>query len=243
MADGAPEQAFEARERARWQRRLLPFLIGAISLMALFFFGSSFYQLDRFGQAISYPPDQRIERSLAAYERGHAVVTPRADAAARADDFEYLRWKTLVQLEQDTLDHRYAQVNATLLLRAWTRHLGFLTGMILALVGAIFILAKLREEETRLSGEGAGAKAALATTSPGIVLATLGTVLMVVTLTVNFEFTTTDRPVYLGADAGGAGALLPPPPLADEAARRAEEANLFGPPAQEGDNVQTPAAH
>jgi hypothetical protein len=242
MADGAPEQAFEARERARWQRRLLPFLIGAISLMALFFFASSFYQLDRFGQAISYPPDQRIERSLADYEHGHAAVASRAGTAARADDFEYLRWKTLVQLEQDTLDHRYAQVNATLLLRAWTRHLGFLTGMILALVGAIFILAKLREEETRLSGEGAGAKAALATTSPGIVLATLGTVLMVVTLTVNFEFTTTDRPVYLGAD-GGTAPLPPPPPLADEAARQAEETSLFGSPAQEGQNVQMPPSH
>ena len=77
-----------------------------------------------------------------------------------------MRWKTLLLLEEQTIEHRYAQVNATLMLRAWTRHLGFLTGMILAFVGAIFILSKLSESETRLSAEGGGAKGALATSSP-----------------------------------------------------------------------------
>ena len=62
-----------------------------------------------------------------------------------------------------------------------------------ALVGSIFILARLSESETRLSSEGGGAKLALATSSPGIVLAVLGTILMVVTLTIDFTFTSLGR--------------------------------------------------
>ena len=215
---GSPAEVRESRALARWQQRLLPFLVVAISLMAIFFFVSTLLQLGRLGEAVAYKPDLRVDQSLAAYEQ---------KAGPEARDQDYLHWKTLVLLEESAIQHRYAQVSATLMLRAWTRHLGFLTGMILALVGAIFILAKLSESETRLSGEAAGAKGALATNSPGIVLAVLGTVLMVVTLTTDFSFTTTDVPVYLRT-AETAGAPLPPPqPLDSDAARKAEEASLF----------------
>ncbi len=214
-----PAPAFEARELARWQRRLLPFAIIAISLMAIFFFASSVIQLNRLGTAVSFQPSGQIEQALIRFE---------AQAGAGATDQDYLRWKTLVLLEQETLRHRYAQVNATLLLRAWTRHLGFLTGMILAFVGAIFILARLREEQTQLSMEQAGLKNTLATSSPGIVLAVLGTVLMIVTLTASFEFTTSDVPVYIGARQASEAALPPPRDLSDAEARRAEDADLHG---------------
>ena len=221
----------EARELVRWQRRLLPFAVGSIAVLAVFFFASSVWELQRFGRIVSYQSSDRIERTLQEFERAQPQA---ADAAERQ---EFLRWKTLVLLEDEALKRRYAQVNATLMLRAWTRHLGFLTGMILAFVGAIFILTKLREDVTTLSGEGGGAKGALATSSPGIVLATLGTVLMVVTLTVDFEFSTTDTPVYVGRDSGPATdrtGLPPAPPLLDDPeAQRAEENDLFGPRPEE----------
>lgn len=207
----------KSRELARWQRRLLPFAIGAIGLMAIFFFVSSLVQLGRLNENISYKPSASLSAELTAFERANPEAVR---------DGEHLRWKTLVLLEQQTLEHRYAQVNATLMLRAWTRHLGFLTGMILALVGAIFILSKLSESETQLSVEGAGAKGALATSSPGLVLASLGTILMVVTLTANFEFTTRDLPVYLSA-AGAAEAVPPPPALDTRDAQQNEERDLF----------------
>lgn len=217
---GSRTDADDRRWIARWQERLLPFLIAAISLMAVFFFVTSLLQLTRLNEAVTFRAKDHIEASLAAYERGPG-------STAGALDLEYLRWKTMVLLEREALAHRYAQVNATLMLRAWTRHLGFLTGMILALVGAIFILAKLSEGQTMLSAEGGGWKGALATGSPGIVLAVLGTVLMVVTLTASFEFSTRDVPVYLHP-AGTARATLPPPPQLDsDEARRAEEEDLF----------------
>jgi hypothetical protein len=192
--------------------------------MAVFFFVSSLIQLGRLNENIAYKPSVPLSAELKAFERANPD---------RARDDEHMRWKTLVLLEEQTLEHRYAQVNATLMLRAWTRHLGFLTGMILALVGAIFILSKLSETETQVSVEGGGAKGALATSSPGLVLAFMGTVLMVVTLTSNFEFTTRDLPVYLSA-AAAAEAVPPPPPLETGEARQDEERDLF--PEREGND-------
>src|SRR5437764_5948659 len=139
MAEGSMVEtrvdARERRERSAWQKRLLPFLIVTISLMAVFFFVSSLLQLGKLGEAVAYHQDDRLPAALSAYER------------TNPPDGDYMRWKAMVLLEQTALDHRYAQVNATLMLRAWTRHLGFLTGMILALVGSIFILARLSESE------------------------------------------------------------------------------------------------
>lgn len=218
----------EARELAAWQLRLLPFTIFAISGMAIYFFVISIIQFDRFTDAVAYKADERIERSIIAFEKLNPSL---------AGSVEELRWKTAVRLEQSVIQQRYAQVNATLMLRAWTRHTGFLIGMILAFVGAIFILAKLSETETRLSVESTGVKGALATNSPGIVLAVLGSALMIVTLLSNFEFVTRDVPVYLGAQA--APELPPPPVLNDPDVRRGMEESLFN---QGGTDAQEDSA-
>lgn len=208
------ESASERRELAAWRKRLLPFLIVAITLMALFFFVTSLLQVGRLGEAVAYHPNDRIAAALALYE------------TKQPQDAEYVRWKALVLLEEAALDHRYAQVNATLMLRAWTRHLGFLTGMILALVGSIFIVARLSEAETQLKSDAGGVKLAIVTSSPGIVLAVLGTVLMVVTLTVDFQFTTNDAPIYLGP-AAPAASLPTPMALDTDSALAAEGSALF----------------
>jgi hypothetical protein len=43
-------------------------------------------------------------------------------------------------LERELIARRYDQVNLTVTTRLWTRLMGFITGMILALVGAAFVL-------------------------------------------------------------------------------------------------------
>jgi hypothetical protein len=168
----------------------MPYVLSGVTLLALFFFVSTFIQLGRLNESIAYTPDARMESTLDA-------IDSRAARLPEPEAIELLRWKTMVLLEADVVRHRYAQVNATLMMRAWTRHVGFVTGMILSFIGALFILAKLSEAQTALSGEAAGAKATLATSSPGIVLAVLGTALMLVTLTVDFRYGTSDTPVYL----------------------------------------------
>jgi hypothetical protein len=211
----------ERRDIARWQKRLLPFVLIAISAMGAFFFISSIIQLNSLSERISFQKSPGIERTFTAFEA-------KGDLTNQADRLDYLRWKTMVMLEQDVVQRRYAQVNATTMLSAWTRHLGFLTGMILTLVGAVFILSKLSESPTTLSGEGGGAKAALETSSPGIILVVLGTVLMVMTLVKDFEFTTTDAPVYIGRSEPAEAARPPPPALDTPEERSTEEESLFG---------------
>jgi hypothetical protein len=209
--------ATDARELEAWRRNLLPFSIIGLTAMAILFFTVSIWQLQRLDTTLAYRPSHEVQAALAGYEK---TAQP---------DGDYLRWKTLVLLEEDAIDHRYEQVNATLILRAWTRHLGFLTGMILSLVGAIFILARLSESETKLSTNLKVLRFALATTSPGIVLATLGAVLMVITLTVDFQFTTSDAPVYV-MNTGAPAALPPAKALTTPDALKKEEADLFGSP-------------
>jgi hypothetical protein len=190
---GDPTQIAAARESARtwrWQQRLLPFVLGGVALLALFFFVSTFIQLGRLNEAVAFTPDTQLQATLKQID-AEAAKLPAPEAT------ELLRWKTMVVLEADVVRHRYAQVNSTLLMRAWTRHIGFVTGMILTFMGALFILTKLSEAQTQLGGETAGAKATLTTSSPGIVLAVLGTALMLVTLTANFKYGTSDAPVYL----------------------------------------------
>ncbi len=53
---GSPAEVHESRALARWQQRLLPFLVIAISLMAVFFFVSTLLQLGRLGEAVAYKP-------------------------------------------------------------------------------------------------------------------------------------------------------------------------------------------
>lgn len=182
-----------------WQRRLLPYIARAIALMGGFFFVASLVVLYVLFNEVRIAPQQAISEALSGYERALPPKTPLNE--------DYLRWKTTVLLEQHVIDQRYRQVNATLLLRAWTRYLGFLTGMILALVGAVFVLGKLETSDNELSLEGGGLKSALKTASPGLVMATLGTVLMGITLVVPFQFDTRDRAVYLsGAGTASSGA-------------------------------------
>jgi hypothetical protein len=172
----------------RWRDRLLPLMRAGLIVMAVFFFAASLVQYHLLYRDLrGMGPKTRL--ALEALETN-------LEQKQRAS-VDFLQWKTLVLLEQDTMAMRYQQINATLLLRTWTRYTGFLVGMVLALVGAFFILGRLKEETSQLSGESGGFKFALVTSSPGVILAVLGTLLMVVTLVVKFDFEVQDRPVYL----------------------------------------------
>jgi hypothetical protein len=69
----------------------------------------------------------------------------------------------------------------------------------LALVGAAFILGKLHEPESRLGGEAPGWRVSLQTTSPGLVLATLGSMLIVCTIWARADVNVLDSALFLPA--------------------------------------------
>lgn len=182
----------------RWQLRLLPLMSRMIVGLTIFFFAATMVQL--------YYLDTRIER-VPQPDLARLGIAP--DTARAAQPTPELR--LLASLDLALLERRYHQANVFLMGRLWTSYLGFVTGMILALVGAVFILGKLREDPTEATAKGAFAEGTLRTSSPGIVLAALGVVLMITTIVTNHPIQTADSPVYIGAASAKPSADDPSP--------------------------------
>jgi len=187
------------RNLERWQRRLLPFLVWLLGGVTVFFLLATLFQLNSLQRRIESPPTLDLTPALAGLQ----------NAASSSDRLVFAQWQTLARLEQNALERRYHQANVLLMSRTWTRYLGFMTGMILAMIGAAFILGKLREEASTLGLKNAGLEANLNTTSPGLVLCLLGTVLMLSTLLTHNDIETQDAPLYTNVVVSGAGAPQP----------------------------------
>jgi len=103
----------------------------------------------------------------------------------------------LLLLEADALDRRYHQASGLLMSRIWAKHLAFMTGMIMAFMGAIFILGKLSESPSAVSAYSSGWSVSLTSASPGILLAFFGTVLVALSIAIQGSVDVRDVPVYL----------------------------------------------
>ena len=113
-------------------------------------------------------------------------------------DMEYIRWVTLARMEEKSFDRRYSQGGLLLVSRVFTKYLGFFTGMILAIVGSVFIIGKLQEEQSDMEGGmGSDMKVKLASSSPGIIFGVLGTILMLSTIMQHTDISTSDQPLFL----------------------------------------------
>jgi hypothetical protein len=173
----------QAKRLDLWQRKLLPFMVVSITLMAAFFFIASLWQLQEF-RADTHARLAQVSAGEKAWQSD--------------SERDYMQWRVLVELETNVVARRYEQLRTTMLLRAWTRYVGFLTGMILALVGAVFVLGKLgsgeRQGATDISAEGGGLSGKVTTPYPGVALAFLGTLLIGLSILVPFSFETRDSP-------------------------------------------------
>jgi len=115
-------------------------------------------------------------------------------------------------LEANALARRYHQANVVLMARAWTSYLGFVTGMILALVGAVFVLGRVQEVPASIEAKYGPMSGSLQTAAPGIVLAVLGVSLMIAALFVPYNITVTDKSIYLASPRGPTGESEPQAP-------------------------------
>lgn len=175
-------------ERQRWQRRLLPLMSKMIIALAIFFFVVSVLQLGYLHWRIGLSTPARFEGTFESVEK---AAGGSFDKALRLKQLEIA-----TELEVSAMEQRYHQANALLMSRVWARYMGFVTGMILCLVGSTFILGKLQEPESSLEATHTGWGVTLRTTSPGVLLATLGTILMVSTVLVYHPIDVTDTPLY-----------------------------------------------
>ena len=196
------------RQRGTWQRKLRGFMVWLMVGLGAFFFIATMVQL--------YALQGRIAESGGAELAQLAKdgqVAPIFQTGNDSAVLELARWRILGALEREAMGRRYIQAKILLMARVWLQYLGFVTGMILALVGAAFILGRLNELASTLGGEGAGFKVSVTTASPGLVLATLGTVLMVVTLSLKNEIRVDDGQMYTGTLSSVIVPNGPPPAL------------------------------
>ncbi len=177
-----------------WQAAMRPLMVAMLVGLTLFFFAATLFQVARLNERIEASP--KLDTA--------ALLAPPAAGADR-------RLNIAVALEAHTIALRHHEAGVLLMAALWSRYVGFITGMTLALVGAAFILGKLSDGGTTVSagGEGAAVKLALATASPGIVLVVAGVVLMVLTITTLQQFSTRDAAIYFS----GEGAAAPAVPL------------------------------
>jgi hypothetical protein len=174
-----------------WQRKLLPLMASMLVALTVFFCVAISVETFRIQAHIENTHEVDLRPIFA---------TVGVDQPKTFDtEMELAQWRTMALLESNALQSRYHEATIALLIRICIVFLGFLTGMVLAVVGATFILGKLREAPSKLTAEAGAWKMIVTSASPGLVLAILGTVLMVATVTARIDVNVSDAALYLSS--------------------------------------------
>lgn len=172
-----------------WQTKLLPWVLSLVTIMILVFFALATIQFNYFRNQISSTHTSEIDKQL---------LSPREAAANGQMDIEYTKLYCLTKMEENILNKRYSQLGFLLLSRTYIKYLGFFTGMILAITGAVFVISKFKEEKVEIGSDvSEKIKFTLATSSPGIIFGILGTILMSITILYNSPIGAAEQPLYL----------------------------------------------
>jgi hypothetical protein len=188
-----------------WQKKLLPWMvILPTALIGVFIFLAT-VQMRNFEERL-FPADRSEVTS---------TLPPIANTKVDSDiesKLPFIKLYTLTKMEEHSINRRYNQAGAIIMSGIYTKYLGFFTGMILAIVGSVFIISKLKEDTTNLEGSAQEQiKFKVASSSPGIIFSLLGTILMITTILKKGEVNVQDQPLYLNyynlskpeANAGG----------------------------------------
>jgi len=191
----------QSREQ-RWQNRMAPLMASAVVFTAVFFAVVMLTRFSAIEQALQEPPPSQI-----------AIPWTKVGLEPNSwrDQVELARVEADFALEREIIARRYRQASSTLSLRLWTRFMGFLTGMILSMVGAAFVLGKLSAPESEITGSANAVSLSIKSASPGIILTVLGAILMGVTLITPVTTDVHDGAVYFGRSDTDTDTALPLP--------------------------------
>lgn len=177
--------------KSNWQNKLMPWMIAMPTVLILLFVYLATRQMEKFNAVL----DEETSSIMDEMAKDDSL-----DLSEIKNSMDYVRWVTLVKMEERSLNRRYTQGGALLSARLFTKYLGFFTGMILTIVGAVFIIGKLQEKTTEIEGEvGNGMKGKLSSSSPGIIFGVLGTLLMLSTIFQHSEISVSDQPLFLNS--------------------------------------------
>jgi hypothetical protein len=154
------------RDASKWQKSL--FLIGFVFLLFVFgtFVVTSIINISKVQDSISGAPILSDSTIIHLYRELGTV--PIAESAS------------FMLLENQMVKKRYHNANVILNAQIYIKFLGFITGMIISVIGALFVLGKYREYpvHTNISGSKIPVNIMLQTTSPGIILCLIGSAIM-----------------------------------------------------------------
>ena len=165
-----------------WQRKLLPFMMAALVVVAMVFFIGTFLNYNSLTKMLRHQ-DPPIAEAI-------------TRASGLSSEAQFVDWYVRATLEERAIAGRQRQYNAIVESRLWTRLMGFLAGMVLVLAGSVFVLGKL-EAEFDGNAKTSEAEGSMKTNSPGLVLVVAGTVLLAISLLVTVDVKSEDRLVYL----------------------------------------------
>jgi hypothetical protein len=165
----------------RWQYRLLPFMIGAIIILTIVFIVISLLGINNIREQLNNSPKFKIDTS----EIVNQIHKKGIDNM------------TIAMLMEDYIvSSRYHQARVLTMTNIMIQYFGFLTGMILAIIGSIFILAKIKEDISTIDLKDF-IKFKITSSSPGLILSLFGTILMLFTINVKHTIDIHDDSVYL----------------------------------------------
>ncbi|WP_372948962.1 hypothetical protein [Mariniphaga sp.] len=170
-----------------WQNKLLPWFIIVPTVLISVFIILATRQVTQINKRMQTTQDTTFVNSL--MDRGDVKLS---------GDLEYYKWLVLVKMEQESFYRRYNQAELLLMSRIFTKYLGFFTGMILAIVGSVFIIGRIKEDTTDFEGSiSEKARFKLITSSPGIIFGIMGTALMMTTILHHRDIEVRDKALYL----------------------------------------------
>ncbi len=192
-----PRDPCAARRRDLLTERMLPWMSRMVLALTLFFFLASAAQLAYLHFEIVNAPRADFSLPLQMLQKAQDSVGGADGTAALAgESLPAAAVASLTMLEVTAMERRYHQANVSLLSRVWTRYLGFVTGMVLAMVGAVFILGRLETSTSSASGKAANVEFDFKSESPGLIMVGLGVALMVTTIVIHHKIHIQDRPIY-----------------------------------------------
>jgi len=191
MTDKLSTETQKEANLRKWQEGLKPWMIlMPTGLVGVFIFLATLRAND-FEKYIYRGDESIIDKVLPVPDH----VTIDSTIGTKMD---YIKLYTYTRMEEHSINLRYNQAAVSIMSGIYTKYLGFFTGMILAIVGAVFIISKLREDSSELDATvQEKLKLRLVSSSPGVIFGVLGTALMIITVIKKTEVGVKDMPLYL----------------------------------------------
>lgn len=171
----------------RIQENLIPFIKTMLIVLSLIFIVISSAQLIWLSQRI--------------YTYENITMDPTVREFVAADpNLEAIKWLTISEIEIYAINQRYHQAHVLLISRMWIQYLSFFIGIIMVTIGAIFVLGRISDKESEIDVESKFfGRILFRSTSPGLLLAFLGVVLLIFSFAYQREIKVQDSSVYMNS--------------------------------------------